>query len=243
MKEHNEALLGVMGGMGPLATQLFYKMVIDMNEAHCDQDHLNMIIFNHASMPDRTKAILKNDTEDLYAKLLADAKLLEELGADYIAIPCNTSHFFVDRIQEKIKIPIINMIKETINEIDKKVVKVGILATDGTIQTGLYQKACEQVGFIPVIPSEQCQKLIMKIIYDGIKDGGEIEMSDFEQIDRELREEGCDCGIMACTELSCFKETYHIGEYYLDAMNILAKKSLEYCGKKLKVQTLEANNE
>ena len=243
MKEDNEKLLGVMGGMGPLATQLFYRMIIDKNEAHCDQDHLNMILFNHASMPDRTKAILKNDTEELYGKLLADAKLLEKLGVDYIAIPCNTSHYFVQRIQDEIRIPIINMIEETIGEIDKNVTKVGILATDGTIKTGLYQKECEKAGFIPVIPSEQCQKLIMKIIYDGIKDGGEIELSDFDKIDQEFRAEGCNCAIMACTELSCFKETYHIGEYYLDAMSILAKKSLEYCGKKLKVQTLEANNE
>jgi aspartate racemase len=235
MKENNEKLLGVMGGMGPLATQLFYRMIIDKNDAHCDQDHLNMIIFNHASMPDRTKAILKNETEDLYAKLLADAKLLEELGVDYIAIPCNTSHYFVDRIQEKIGVPIINMIIETIGEIDKEVTKVGILATDGTIKTGLYQKACKKAGFIPVIPSEECQKLIMKIIYDGVKDGGKIEISDFETIDKQLKDEGCNCAIMACTELSCFKEAYHIGDYYMDAMNILAKKSLEYCGKKLKV--------
>lgn len=235
MKENNEKLLGVMGGMGPLATQLFYRMVIEKNDAHCDQDHLNMIIFNHASMPDRTKAILKNDTEELYAKLLADAKSLEELGVDYIAIPCNTSHYFVDSIQEKISVPIINMIKETIGAIDKDVTKVGILATDGTIKTGLYQNACKKAGFIPVIPSEECQKLIMKIIYDGIKDGGKIEISDFDKIDEQLKEEGCNCAIMACTELSCFKETYHIGDYYMDAMSILAKKSLEYCGKKLKV--------
>ncbi|MBK5246906.1 MAG: aspartate/glutamate racemase family protein, partial [Peptostreptococcaceae bacterium] len=200
-----------------------------------DQEHLNMIIFNHASMPDRTRAILMNQTEELYAKLLADAKLLEELGADYIAIPCNTSHLFVDRIQKEIKVPIINMIKETIGEIDKEVTKVGILATDGTIKTNLYQKACTKAGFIPVIPSEECQKLIMKIIYDGIKDGGEIEISDFDKIDKQLKAEGCNCAIMACTELSCFKETYDIGDYYMDAMSILAKKSLEYCGKKIKV--------
>jgi len=234
MKEKNEKLLGVIGGMGPLASQLFYRMIIEKNEAHCDQDHLNMIIFNHASMPDRTKAILNNDTTELYSKLLADAKLLEELGADYIAIPCNTSHYFIDKIQKNIGIPIINMINETVGEIDKKAAKVGILATDGTIKMGLYQMACEKAGFIPIIPSEECQKLIMKIIYDGIKDGGTIEMDDFKVIDKQLKEEGCNCAIMACTELSCFKETYQVDDFYLDAMSILAKKSLEYCGKSLK---------
>ncbi len=235
MKESNEKLLGVMGGMGPLATQLFYRMIIEKNDAHCDQDHLNMIIFNHATMPDRTGAILKNDTEDLYEKLLADAKSLQELGVDYIAITCNTSHYFVDRLQQEIRVPIINMINETIDAIDKDVKKVGILATDGTIKTGLYQKACVKAGFIPIVPSEECQRLVMKIIYDGIKDGGNIEMNDFHSIDKQLKEEGCDCSIMACTELSCFKEIYKIDDFYMDSMSVLAKKSLEYCGKKLKI--------
>lgn len=235
MKESNGKLLGVMGGMGPLATQLFYRMIIEKTDAHCDQDHLNMIIFNHASMPDRTNAILKNNTEELYEKLLADIKSLEALGVDYIAIPCNTSHYFVDRIQEEIGVPIVNMIKETVNAIDKEVTKVGILATDGTIKTGLYQKECEKAGFIPVIPSELCQKLVMKIIYDGIKDGGEIKINDFNEIDEQLRKEGCNCAIMACTELSCFKEIYQIGDFYMDSMSILAEKSLVYCGKKIKI--------
>jgi len=186
-------------------------------------------------MPDRTNAILKNNTKELYAKLLADAKSLEELGVDFISIPCNTSHYFVDRIQQEINVPIINMINETIGAINKDVTKVGILATDGTIKTGLYQNACKKAGFIAVIPSEECQKLIMKIIYDGIKDGGKIEISDFDIIDEELKGNGCNCAIMACTELSYFKEIYQIGDYYKDAMSILAKKSLEYCGKKLKV--------
>lgn len=234
MKEINEKLLGVIGGMGPLASQLFYRMVIEKNDAHCDQEHLNMIIFNHASMPDRTKAIVNNQTAELYSKLLADAKLLEELGADFIAIPCNTSHYFIDSLQGNIGIPIINMINETVKKIDSKVSKVGILATDGTIKTGLYQTACEKAGFTPVIPSKECQKLIMKIIYDGIKDGGIIEMDDFKVVDKQLKKEGCNCAIMACTELSCFKEAYQIDDFYIDAMSILAEKSLEYCGKRLK---------
>src|SRR5665254_17860 len=102
MKENNEKLLGVMGGMRPLATQLFYRMIIEKTDAHCDQDHLNMIILNHASMPDRTKAILKNDAEQLYAKLLTHAKSLEELGVDYLAIPCHTSNYSVDNNAEEI---------------------------------------------------------------------------------------------------------------------------------------------
>jgi aspartate racemase len=192
-----------------------------------------MIIFNHASMPDRTRAILSGDTEVLYSKLMADAKALEGLGADYIAIPCNTSHYFVDRMQEELSIPIINMTRETVSSIQAKGSRVGILATDGTIQTELYQKACEKAGLIPVVPSEKCQRLVMKIIYDGIKDGGPIDLEDFKIIDQELKEAGCQCAIMACTELSCFKEMYKIDDFYIDAMGVLVDKSLEYCDKKM----------
>jgi len=233
MKEENEKLLGVIGGMGPLATQLFYKMIIENTEAHCDQDHLNMIVFSHASMPDRTDAILRNDTAHLYEKLLADAKSLEDLGVDFIAIPCNTSHYFVEKMQDEISIPIINMITETVKtiEINKK---VGILATDGTIKTGLYQNACMQRGLVPLVPTLDSQKLVMKIIYEGIKDGGEIDFEDFKIIEDELKMQGCDCVIMACTELSCFKDRYQLGDYYIDAMNVLSKRALLYCGKELK---------
>lgn len=242
MKEKNEKLLGVIGGMGPLATQLFYKMIIENTEANCDQDHLNMIVFSHASMPDRTTAILQKDTDHLYEKLLEDAKSLENLGADYIAIPCNTSHYFIERIQQEISIPIINMVTETVKTIGVNK-KVGILATDGTIKTELYQKACRQQGIIPVIPSFECQKLVMKIIYDGIKDGGEIDYEDFKTIEADLKKQGADCAIMACTELSCFKDIYKLGEHYIDAMNVLSERALEYCGKTLKQKPLEENNE
>lgn len=234
MKEENRKLLGVIGGMGPLATQLFYKMIIEKTEANCDQDHLNMIILNHASMPDRTQAILNENTEDLFDKLLKDAKILENLGADYISIPCNTSHYFVEKMQEQIKIPIINMIKETVGKIKGDNVKVGILATDGTIKTQLYQKECKDNGIIPIVPSIESQKLVMKIIYEGIKDGGNIDFDDFLTIDKELKEKGCQFAILACTELSCFKKEYNVGDFYIDSMEVLANVSLLLCDKKIR---------
>ena len=112
-----DKVLGVLGGMGPLATQLFYRMLIDMTDASCDQDHLDMIILNHATMPDRTEMIRTGRTEELYQALLKDVKKLEEYGATAIAIPCNTSHLVADRLQAEIKIPIIHMIRETVQAI------------------------------------------------------------------------------------------------------------------------------
>ena len=230
-------ILGVVGGMGPLATQLFYRMLIDMTDAECDQDHLDMIILNHASMPDRTDAIKSGRIEELYEALLRDVKKLEQNGAAAIAIPCNTSHMVLDRLQAKAGIPIINMIRETVRSIKedrKEVRKVGILATDGTVASGLYQKACTEAGMQPVLPSKTGQKLVMKIIYDGIKGGNPRDYNDFIKIEGELAAGGCEAAIMGCTELSCMKEIYRLPDYYIDAMEVLAAKCITICGKKLK---------
>lgn len=230
--------LGVIGGMGPLASQLFYKMIIDQTDAKKDQDHLDMIILNHATMPDRTEAILSGQTEDLVQRLIADAKMLESNGVGHIAIPCNTSHVLIDKIQESVGIPIINMVNETVNHIANafncKDMKVGILATDGTINTGLYQRALENAGFSADVPSPEMQKLVMKIIYDGVKNGGDVDYSDFMKIQEEMVELDCQAVILACTELSCFHQTYELPPYYIDAMAILAEKSIIACGGKLK---------
>ncbi|MBE6034458.1 amino acid racemase [Aminipila sp.] len=237
MREKGQKVLGVIGGMGPLATQLFYKMIIDKTKAHCDQEHLNMIILNHASMPDRTTAIKSGDVEELYHKLLHDAKFLEVGGADYIAIPCNTSHLLVDRLQKNLKIPIINMIKEAAMSVYCRYgenFKLGILATDGTIKTKLYQNECKALGITAVVPSEENQARVMKIIYDGIKDGNPIDMKDFYEIEKEMHEAGCKCVLMACTELSCFKEYYKLSDYYVDAMEVLAERAIVLCEKDLK---------
>ncbi len=237
MREIGQKVLGIVGGMGPLASQLFYKMIIEKTDAHCDQEHLNLILLNHATMPDRTAAIKSGNTEELFNKLLHDIKYLEAGGADYIAIPCNTSHTLVERLQKNIKIPIINMIEESILAlycIHGENFKMGILATDGTVETMLYQKECKKRGIIPVIPTPETQDKVMKIIYDGIKDGNPVDMQDFYDIEEEMKAAGCKVVLMACTELSCFKEIYNLSDYYVDAMEVLAERSIVLCDKKLK---------
>lgn len=229
-------ILGVIGGMGPMATQLFYKMVIDNTDANCDQDHIDMIILSHASMPDRTKAIEEGRVEELLLKLEKDAEYLREGGAEAIAIPCNTSHVVLKTLQEKVQIPIINMIEEAVKEVSCKVAegsKVAILGTDGTNRIGLYKEELEKKGFETYILSEDSQKKIMKIIYDGIKKGGEIAKGDFSYVGEELNRVGCACSILACTELSVYKDMRNLPDFYIDAMESLAKKSIDVCKKNL----------
>jgi aspartate racemase len=240
MNNDSRKILGVLGGMGPLATQLFYKMIIQRTDAACDQQHLNMIILSHATMPDRTTEIMAGRTENLFDLLLQDVKMLEANGAGVIAIPCNTSHVLADRLQSFTGIPIINMVRETVAHISERVKeecdKIAVLATDGTINTGLYQNELLKKGIEPVVPSPESQKLVMKIIYDGVKNGGVIDFSDFLKVQDEIFGQGCKGAILACTELSCFKEMYNLPDFYIDAMGILSEQSILACGGKVKEQ-------
>jgi len=233
MKKEEGKILGIIGGMGPLATNIFYKMIIDMTPAHKDQDHINMIILSHATMPDRTAAIESGDLSVLLAKLREDAVFLEKSGADCIAIPCNTSHVVMDEIQESVSIPIVNMVRETvsalINEYDCQDQKIGIMATDGTIEAGIFQKEMKAQGLIPVIPDSENQKRLMHIIYDGVKAGMPIDSKDFAAVEKQLREAGSKKIILACTELSCYAMENPLSDIYVDAMELLARKAISIC--------------
>ena len=178
-----EAKLGVLGGMGPQATQVFYQFVLDRTDAVRDQDHLPALILSDTGIPDRTAAILSGDTEELYRRLLKDAKLLESCGCTVLAVPCNTSHYFVDRLQGEVGVPFVHMLRETARELARLGKKrPGILATDGTIRTGLYQKECAAVGLEAVSPGPDTQKLVMSIIYDEIKQGEKGSRDKFAKI-------------------------------------------------------------
>lgn len=236
MRRDEGKILGIIGGMGPLATQEFYKMVIERTDAERDQDHINTIILSHATLPDRTKAVKEGRVEEFAKFLEEDIKLLEEMGACAAAIPCNTSHIVVPGLQKKTGLHIINMIEETasrINELGKHK-KVGILATDGTIKTKLYQKALEKYGIEAYQPCKNSQAVLMSIIYDGIKAGGNIDIDQFKHVEDEIKECGCTAAILACTELSCFRIMYKLPEFYIDAMEILAEEAVMRCGGKLK---------
>lgn len=226
-----EQRLGVLGGMGPQATQVFYQFVLDRTDAARDQDHLPAVILSDTGIPDRTAAILSGDTGGLYRRLLKDAKMLEGCGCTVLAIPCNTSHYFVDKLQGEIGVPIIHMLRETAKALAAQGKKrPGILATDGTIRTGLYQRECAAVGMEAVAPDPDTQKLVMSIIYDEIKQGEKGSRDKFAKIDRAIRQAGCDCAILGCTELSVFATCHPLPSFYLDAMMVMAERAVERCG-------------
>ena len=230
------ARLGILGGMGPQATQVFYQRILDWTDAARDQEHIPTLIWSDTAMPDRTAAILSGETEPVFQQLLDGARLLEREGCTVLAIPCNTSHYFADRLQGDISIPLIHMPRETVGVLaEEGRRKVGILGTDGTIRTGVYQKECTARGIEAVSPPEEVQKLVMSIIYDEIKRGEKGSREKFAVIDRWLRQAGCDSAILGCTELSVYRTYHGLPDHYLDAMDVLAQRCITACGYKLRM--------
>lgn len=232
-----EYRLGVLGGMGPQATNTFFQFVLDRTDAKTDQDHVNTLVLSDCAIPDRTAAILgsQEERDAVYERLLTDAKLLEGAGCTVIAVPCNTSHYFLDRVQEQVSVPILHMIRETAAELAQRGLRrPGILATDGTIRTGLYQKELAALGLEAVVPSPQAQELVMSLIYDDVKAGRPGDVRKFEAIDRDLKAQGCDCGVLACTELSVFASERRLPDFYTDAMDVLARNAVLACHRPLR---------
>ena len=228
--------IGILGGMGPMASQLFYKMVTEHTAAEKDQDHINLVILSDASMPDRTGAILSGQYDGPHDQMLEDARMLEQCGCKAIAITCNTAHFFADMIKDEIGIPIIHMIRETAATAASVCPGgvVGIMATDGTVQTGLYQKALTAQNLTPFTPPEEIQKEVMYQIYGRVKNGQPYDAESWKKIEECYRQAGCNCVLLACTELSVIKADEGLSDWFIDPMETLARKLIEFAGKEYK---------
>lgn len=232
MAEHR---LGVVGGMGPQATQIFYQRILDRTQAAKDQEHLQALIFSDTGMPDRTEAILSGRGEEVFDRLLADARLLAACGCTAVAIPCNTSHYFADRLQIELDIPLLNMVRETCRVLARRGCRrVAVLATDGTVQTEVYQRECAAQGLEGIAPDQGTQALVMSIIYDEIKRGEQGSREKFAAIDRAVRAMGCEAAVLGCTELSVYRSYHDLPEFYVDAMDVLVEACILACGKQLR---------
>jgi aspartate racemase len=226
-------VLGIIGGMGPMASAVFYDMISSKTDASCDQENLNLILLSHAGMPDRTRAILSKDEaqiEEVRSKLLADAIFLQNAGCTAIAVTCNTAHYFVNMIEDELDIPFIHLIRETAEAVASEfgAKKVAVLATDGTIETRLYQDELSKRGVIAFTPKAEVQALVMHEIYECIKSGKPADEEIWQKIEEYVKAEGCEAAVLACTELSVVRKELSLGSFYFDPMDIMAERCLDF---------------
>jgi aspartate racemase len=226
--------VGILGGLGPEATQLLFKKIIDKTPAKCDQEHIPIIIYNNPQIPDRTKAILYGEESPL-PELIKTAKILEFMGAKSIVIPCNTAHYFIDRLQMNIKIPIIDMIKETVLFIKQnypETTKIGLISTTGTIASRIYHNEFNKIGVKVITPDSKVQEnKVMDSIYGkkGIKAGfHKIPQQKIEKVGQELINNGAEIIIAGCTEISIVLKQKRIPYVVINPLSILAEKAIEF---------------
>ena len=227
--------IGIIGGMGPLATVHLYERIVLRTKALRDQDHIRVLIDSNTNIPDRTKAII-GDGEDPTVELIKSAKILENGGADFLIMPCNTAHYFINIIQESVNIPFVNMVEETVKYTFEKYgndTVVGMLATDGTIKSKIYENYYSKLGIKAIVP-EKTQEDVMKFIYDVIKKGNYSEGTDllFRAVE-ELKQMGATSFLLGCTELSSAQYLYKFEGAFINPIEILTEKSIEVAGGQL----------
>ena len=222
---------------GKQATLMFYQRILDATAASTDQEHIPTLILSDTEMPDRTAALLSGETEPVRRRLLDGVRTLEQWGACCVAVPCNTSHAFLPWVQAQTDIPIIHMIRETAAALRANGVRrAGIMGTDGTLRMGLYHAACAAEGLEAVDPAPEEQKLVMSLIYDEIKAGCRGTREKFETAAASLWAQGCDCIVLACTELSVYRDWHSLDDRFIDPMDVTARRCVELCGYPLRAR-------
>ncbi len=223
--------LGVIGGLGPMATALFLKMIVEMTDADSDQEHIECIVYDCPKIPDRTKYILGQSDEDPAPMMMDFGKRLADQGASVIAIPCITATYFHPQVRAAAQIPVINAIEEMCKYFKKHDIScAGLMATSGTVGSGLFQKIFQENGLRLVVPSHERQLDIMHVIYQNVKAGKPVELERFFGVAEDLWQQGAHVLILGCTELSVVRENYPIGAGYMDALQLMAKCAVEACG-------------
>lgn len=221
-------ILGVLGGMGPLATVDLLDKIIRATPAKLDQDHIPVITASIPQIPDRNDAILRNGTSPL-AAMIEVIRLLERAGANTIAIPCNAAHYWHDDLQRNTKLPILHIAEAAItlmaNGNAVKNYPVGVLASTGTLNVNIYQDRLTAAGMHCVEPDASVQEdLVMDGIWDikaGDLPNGSAKLTDAAD---HLRSRGAEKIILACTEVPvALSYARYPDDVYIDATDALAK--------------------
>ncbi|HCZ05640.1 MAG TPA: aspartate racemase [Thermotogae bacterium] len=215
-------VLGVIGGMGPLATCEFYRRLIEKTPARKDQEHIHVIIDSYPQIPDRT-AYLVGAGENPLPYLIDSAQRLEKAGADVLCMPCNAAHAFFDDLSSSVGVPFLNMVELAVKFVSRFSKSAVVFATDGTLLSGVYQRAAERYGLALRELSRKWQRKLMDGIYD-IKAGRlEEGIEKIEVVSRSIGEETI---LAACTEVSiALKGKRNV----VDAMDALVEEAIRVC--------------
>ncbi len=224
-------ILGVFGGMGPEATADFYHEIVQLTPAETDQEHIPTLIYSLPQVPDRMASI-QNQDPAIVPYLVEGVTRLENAGASFIAIPCNTVHYYYDYMQEAVSIPIIHMIRETVNEVKQNfpdLETVGLLATTGTLESRLYEEELVKNGYRVIIPDDSIEtEMVMKAVF-GIKAGSDKQVSEdlLAEAGNQVINKGAELIVLGCTEIPLAFNPARVDVPVVNATQVLAERSIQ----------------
>lgn len=220
-----EKIVGILGGMGPEATVDLMQRIIRLTPAQDDCDHIRCIVDNNPKVPSRIRAIIEGDGEDPCPAMADMGRRLETFGADFLAIACNTAHYYYDAVQDAVSIPVIHIIEQVTVHLKKHFPnesRIGILASPAVAMTRLYTKVFEKHGLTDIWPDIQDQDALLEKVIKAVKRGntGPRVRQTYRNIAQALAQKGVKVAVVACTELSALDEKLVIEA--VDAAEVLA---------------------
>ena len=225
--------IGIVGGMGPLATADLYGKIVSLTAAARDRDHIRVYIDSNAQIPDRTAAILSGG-EDPVPQMADSVAKLTACGADCLIMPCNTAHYFLPRLQPLTPAPFLSMLEAAARACRVRFPgrTAAVLATRGTLATGLYDRALAAEGVPFLLPEEGERDVLMRVIYDGVKQGADLApMGEaLEEALGAMERRGADYFILGCTELPMAWKLLALPWPTVDPTEELARAAITFCG-------------
>jgi aspartate racemase len=196
--------LGVLGGMGPLATADFLAKLVAATRASCDQEHIRVIVHGDCTTPDRTQAVLGKGPSPL-PQLVEGIEFLNAARCSVIAIPCNSAHVWYDDMAKASLAPVLHIVEASARQVRKnnaRTKRVGVLSTEGTHRMGIYKAALEKLGYEVLAPSPDEFSMLVSPGIADIKGNriGEAEAK-FDTAADRLLDRGAEQIIMGCTEI------------------------------------------
>lgn len=221
---------GIIGGMGPKATNQFLDKMVELTDAKKDQDHVRYILYSDPEIPNRIDAYFNGGPSPVEA-INDGIDFLKKNGIKTIAIPCNTAHIWYNQFHQNVEL--LNMIELTVDAVKKSGYKnPGILATTATIKSGLYIESLKEEGFETIIPEDE--NTVMEAVQAVKLDNPNLGKTLLKPVIKDLENRGCDCIIMACTEIPVILDKKGTKLPLIDSDKILAEKIIIASGKKLK---------
>lgn len=216
--------LGIIGGMGPFASAELYNKILCKTLAERDDEHLHIIIDSNNNIPDRTAGILGRGPSPL-PMLIESGKRLKGMGAELLALPCFSSHFYLNALQEELGIPIVSMIDASVAYLKRTdISSVVLLQTEGLAQSGIFEQALKSEKISVILPDKDDMILLMDLIYSGVKaNRSDYDVRPFIDFCDRAMKSGASHFLLGCTELPIAFSRYKINYPTVDTISVYAE--------------------